>query len=585
MIGARLRRPFASALAVTAVLFGIQVAAAPAAGAATWTTQLSGTTAALSGVSCPTVYTCYASGDGGTILRTVDAGTTWTTVRTGGYSVSDISCATATTCWATALYDLVTTNDGGATWSVSYNHSYPLYAVSCATASTCLAVGYRGTVLRTANAGAMWTAGASGTANDLLTVECPTAATCYAGGYGGTVVASTDGGLTWATRAAATIDQVYGVGCATATTCWAAVWDDPIQGSTGGSFTAQSGADNMWDVSCVAATCWSAGPDGQVATNGSGSWQTTSAGTAAHLRRISCPGPATCFAVGSNGTIVATGATPPPLPCASGTSILDGYVLGAYARLAVDATPGGSTICYQLNAPDVAQSGTIEISGAALTAPLPAVDENAAGCAGANAVPGPHPIVDATFQGSTRVMLDVRTDAGVADVCVQVGSLVRHVRVTVPGVSAPVPGLHPDTPAKAAPARDAGPAGFPSASCTGGTEIVNALVLGNRVKARVTQPNALRLDVCARAATAGGRVSIDLSGVPGAVPTVTQGSTMATCTVPQILVVSPVLLEVNTSAPGLPLSVCVRTAAGVQTYTLSGGSTPNVVPVVQLDPA
>lgn len=103
MLGARLRRSVTSTLVTTVLIIGHQVVLPSAAIAGTWTVQTSGTTVDLKGVSCPTIYVCWASGGNGTILNTVDGGATWTTQRSGGFTVYDISCPTTTTCWAAAL--------------------------------------------------------------------------------------------------------------------------------------------------------------------------------------------------------------------------------------------------------------------------------------------------------------------------------------------------------------------------------------------------------------------------------------------------------------------------------------------------
>ena len=589
-----LRRFAVSLLATALVLLAHQLVAMPTASAATWATQSSGTTVSLSGVSCPNTYTCWASGDGGTILRTVDGGTTWTLQRSGGYAVTSISCPTTTTCWATVLYDLITTNDGGATWSLGYRGPSGFSAISCATVASCVAVGNYGAAVATSNGGATWTT-TQPSPNGLADVECRSATTCWAGGYGGTVVSTNNGGQTWSTHATGTSFEVKGVGCQTATSCKAAVWNDEMRTSTGGAFSSELGAWNMWDVACPVTSCWSVGPNGGIASNASGSWQAVTSPTSNNLRRVSCPTDGTCWAVGAGGTILAMGPgtpptpsptptpTPPPVvPCANGTSIVEGYFGGTFARLRTQGAGSEVTICYQVNGPGVAESGRLVVGDLGLTAPLPVVDDAVTACdAPGNTLAVPHPILSALVAGDQRVFLDARTANGTAAVCFQAGPVAKRVLFTVPGAN---PSVTPyrDEPARPAEAHLTGPAGYPSSTCSVSGEIVNGIVGGSRVYAAAVQPNASRLDVCFRAegpAPLGGRLTVDLNGFPGVTPVFTQGSNLGACTVPLIQMSSPTVLDVLTSAPGVtPVSVCVRTIAGTQTYSADVAGSPNLDP-------
>ncbi len=62
-------------------------------GGHTWTRQAGPARTALSGVACPTVRLCYATGSGGAILQTRDGGHTWT-LRDSGTSVglNSVAC-------------------------------------------------------------------------------------------------------------------------------------------------------------------------------------------------------------------------------------------------------------------------------------------------------------------------------------------------------------------------------------------------------------------------------------------------------------------------------------------------------------
>ena len=100
-----------------------------------------------------------AAGAGGTILRSVDAGRSWTTVDSG-----------------TGL---------------------ELRAVASAPPSVALVVGENGTVLRSEDAGRSWRAVSSGTTSTLRAVGLASPSIAVAVGDDGVVVRSIDGGATW----------------------------------------------------------------------------------------------------------------------------------------------------------------------------------------------------------------------------------------------------------------------------------------------------------------------------------------------------------------------------------------------------
>src|SRR6185503_19031523 len=106
------------ALCASLLAFGT----APASAAGTWSLQ-GGTMANLNGADCPDQATCWAVGNGGAILATTDAGSTWSTQVSGSTAqLNAISCPTTTTCVAAGKKAptngaILTTADGGATWS------------------------------------------------------------------------------------------------------------------------------------------------------------------------------------------------------------------------------------------------------------------------------------------------------------------------------------------------------------------------------------------------------------------------------------------------------------------------------------
>jgi len=109
------------------------LAAASALLAQTWIPQSSGTTASLRGIAAVSPTVVWASGAGGTFLRTLDAGATWHAALVAGASDLDfraIQALDAQTAWLMssgpgAKSRIFRTSDGGAHWSPLYTNPDP----------------------------------------------------------------------------------------------------------------------------------------------------------------------------------------------------------------------------------------------------------------------------------------------------------------------------------------------------------------------------------------------------------------------------------------------------------------------------
>jgi photosystem II stability/assembly factor-like uncharacterized protein len=92
-----------------------------------WTTQTSGVTATLRGVSAVNERVAWASGSGSTVLRTADGGATWTplTVAADRLDFRDVDAIDERTAYALSigtgpLSRIYKTTDAGATWTRQY---------------------------------------------------------------------------------------------------------------------------------------------------------------------------------------------------------------------------------------------------------------------------------------------------------------------------------------------------------------------------------------------------------------------------------------------------------------------------------
>ena len=94
-----------------------------------WTLQTSGVTARLRGVSAVSERVAWASGAGGTVLRTTDGGATWQklSVTSDAIDFRDIDAVDAQTAYVLsigngALSRIYKTTDAGATWTMQFKN-------------------------------------------------------------------------------------------------------------------------------------------------------------------------------------------------------------------------------------------------------------------------------------------------------------------------------------------------------------------------------------------------------------------------------------------------------------------------------
>ncbi|MFL5893540.1 MAG: alkaline phosphatase family protein [Thermoleophilaceae bacterium] len=269
----------------------------------------------LFGTSCPTASACVAVGDGGAIVATSDAGTSWSTrASPTADRLNAVGCATATDCVAAGDGGTIVATSNGASWSKQPSGTpQGLAGVSCPTAAACFAVGDQGTLLTTTNHGASWRPRTSKTRADLNAISCPTASACVAVGALGTILKTTNGGSSWAApKSAAVAAYLAGVSCPTTSACFAVGESGLILATTdGGKSWAQKASgvgDELDSIACASATsCVASGSDGTVLStaNGGASWTAQGTGTTRALAAVSCAASTGCIAAGDTGTILA----------------------------------------------------------------------------------------------------------------------------------------------------------------------------------------------------------------------------------------------------------------------------------------
>jgi photosystem II stability/assembly factor-like uncharacterized protein len=166
-----------------------------------WYGQTSNTSRILNGVHfLPDGRTGFAVGDQGTLVRTLDAGTTWTT-RTSGASarLNSVWFSSPGKGWIAGDAGVVLkSTNGGDSWvrDLGVNASENLRCIRFVGDSHGWAVGSNGVVVRTVNGGASWTR-THPTAMQLNSVSFSDTSNGWAVGQSGTIIGTHDGGRSW----------------------------------------------------------------------------------------------------------------------------------------------------------------------------------------------------------------------------------------------------------------------------------------------------------------------------------------------------------------------------------------------------
>jgi photosystem II stability/assembly factor-like uncharacterized protein len=168
-----------------------------------WTPRHSGTTQHLLAISAPTLTTAYASGTGGIILKTSDAGYSWiqqySTTTQDLYSIhfTDALRGYAVGNAGTA----VRTVDGGNTWTPMNITNLSLRSVRFVDDTTGYITGgistSYGMIYKTTNAGISWTLLSVSAPNVIYSTYFTSLSEGYAAEWNGHIYKTTDAGATW----------------------------------------------------------------------------------------------------------------------------------------------------------------------------------------------------------------------------------------------------------------------------------------------------------------------------------------------------------------------------------------------------
>ncbi|HLF13732.1 MAG TPA: YCF48-related protein, partial [Bacteroidota bacterium] len=176
--------------------------------ASSWTTLSGGTSLDLFGIDCLDPGNCTVVGDSGVILRTTDGGTTWVPQPSGSpQALRGVSLVTQNTAWIVGdSGTILRTTDGGANWAPrSSGVGYDLHDVSFADSLNGIIAG-DSVARRTVTGGSSWQSIAPSPILQYRAVSYPTPTDGIVGGFYGPagppghtafIHSTTDQGQTW----------------------------------------------------------------------------------------------------------------------------------------------------------------------------------------------------------------------------------------------------------------------------------------------------------------------------------------------------------------------------------------------------
>lgn len=292
-----------------------------------WFTQNSGTTNNLNAMYFVNTVTGYIAGNGGTILKTTNAGTNWVSQNSGTPNhLFGLYFINANTGWAAGDVGIILkTINGGANWVIQVSNTiYQLHQISFINSTTGVVSGWYGTIVKTTNGGTSWFTQTSGIVTNLRGVSFVNTSTGYSVGWLGTIIKTVNSGDNWYIVPSGTTLELENVsftdsytgfvigesGRIQKTTNGGANWVVQTSGTANWLYGITNPALNMFIVS---------GENGTIRkTSNSGiNWYSQTSSTAAWLNSITFADTNIGYASGDNGVIIKTttgGWLPPQTP-------------------------------------------------------------------------------------------------------------------------------------------------------------------------------------------------------------------------------------------------------------------------------
>jgi len=165
----------------------------------TWYQLSSPTSQNLRGVYFQNGVSGWITGYAGTIYYTSNGGTSWTNQSTGVYDLYKIIFVDDTTGWVVGQNGTILhTTDRGDTWIPQTSGTTSIIlGVDFATPNKGWVCGQKGYLRFTDNAGADWVSQSSGTTQTLYAVSAPDSLNVFVAGVGSTILHTTNAGASW----------------------------------------------------------------------------------------------------------------------------------------------------------------------------------------------------------------------------------------------------------------------------------------------------------------------------------------------------------------------------------------------------
>ncbi len=258
----------------------------------------------------------WAIGEGGKILKTTDAGTTWSNhpspTTNDLFGIHFISPSIGFIVGAQGT--IYKTTNGGTNWIYSTPiTSSILYNIYFYNSNLGWIVGTSGKILATTNGGTTWELKTSGTTQNLYTIQFISPTVGYAVGSFGMLIKSTDGGNSWQSQSSSTDFSLYSMHFITPSRGWAVgSWGATVATTDGGFTWAIQSSETYNDLYAVrfasSSVGWAIGDFGTIikTTNGGTNWFPISTGNKNILYGIHFSSGTNGLAVGEEGTIIRT---------------------------------------------------------------------------------------------------------------------------------------------------------------------------------------------------------------------------------------------------------------------------------------
>ncbi|HZU11492.1 MAG TPA: YCF48-related protein [Chloroflexota bacterium] len=348
-------------LILPAVSAGQADAGGTTSAAGRWLAQKSPTSTNLLDVSCASISECVAVGRDATIIKTVNAGRSWTVLKSAygiahpAASFTSVRCAVSGVCSIVSPPNLVLhTSNGGRTWQTA-TLALPatlsgLGHVACPTRLVCWVTAspagdaetwfdHSGAVFKSSDGSKTWRQEAippttpcdgdcKNVGYDLQWISCQTGQHCFAGGstfidshtgYANAMIRTANGGSSWSSalpchEAPCQSFAPTTATCPTVTIC-TGIYYAPYSVDTGPDLGRTTSGGKTWSITplrtvltAVACSgksfCAFVGLRGAVADAHGTSLTDDLSPTTRTLNAVACPSAATCYGVGNHGVII-----------------------------------------------------------------------------------------------------------------------------------------------------------------------------------------------------------------------------------------------------------------------------------------